>query len=48
MSGRLGEHYLEFALKLADRCYVMEKGAIVLEGLAAELNKETVKQYLAF
>ena len=26
----LVEQYFEFALKLADHCYVMEKGAIVL------------------
>ncbi len=44
----LVEQYFEFALKLADRCYVMEKGAIALHGHAADLDKESVKQYLAF
>lgn len=44
----LVEQYFEFALKLADRYFVMEKGAIVLQGKSADLDKETVKQYLAF
>jgi urea transport system ATP-binding protein len=44
----LVEQYFEFALKLADRCYVMEKGAIVLEGAADRLDKDAMKQYLAF
>jgi ABC-type branched-subunit amino acid transport system ATPase component len=35
-------------LKLADRCYVMEKGSIVLHGRAAELDRELMKPYLAF
>lgn len=44
----LVEQYLEFALTLADSYYVMEKGAIVLQGRANELDKEAVKPYLAF
>ena len=44
----LVEQYFEFALKLADYCYVMEKGAIVMHGHSAELDKETIKPYLAF
>jgi urea transport system ATP-binding protein len=44
----LVEQYLEFAHKLADSYYVMEKGAIVLRGRASELDKETIKPYLAF
>jgi urea transport system ATP-binding protein len=44
----LVEQYFEFALKLGDRYYVMEKGAIVLHGDAATLDKETIKPYLAF
>jgi urea transport system ATP-binding protein len=43
----LVEQYFEFALKLADRYYVMEKGAIVLNGAAAEMDKELVKPFLA-
>jgi urea transport system ATP-binding protein len=44
----LVEQHLEFALKLADRYYVMEKGAIVLHGKTAEIDREAVKPYLAF
>jgi urea transport system ATP-binding protein len=44
----LVEQYLEFATKLADVYYVMEKGSIVLSGNANELEKELIKPYLAF
>ena len=44
----LVEQYFEFALKLADRYYVMEKGSIVLRGASADLDKEAIKPYLAF
>jgi urea transport system ATP-binding protein len=44
----LVEQYFEFALKLADRYYVMEKGSIVLSGDSASLDKEAIKPYLAF
>jgi urea transport system ATP-binding protein len=44
----LVEQYFEFALKLADRYYVMEKGSIVLSGSSADLDKEAIKPYLAF
>ncbi len=44
----LVEQYIEFASKLADSYYVMEKGSIVMRGTAAEMNKEAIKPYLAF
>lgn len=44
----LVEQYLEFALELADRYYVMEKGAIVMDGTSAEKDREAIKPYLAF
>ncbi len=44
----LVEQYLDFALRLADRYYVMEKGAIVMSGASAEIDREAVKPYLAF
>jgi urea transport system ATP-binding protein len=44
----LVEQYLEFALKLADRYYVMEKGQIVKSGSNLEIDKEEIKPYLAF
>ena len=48
MSVLLVEQYLEFATKLADRYYVMEKGSIVLSGTKAEQDKERIKPFLAF
>ena len=48
MSVLLVEQYFEFALKLADRYYVMEKGSIVMHGSSADLDKEAIKPYLAF
>jgi urea transport system ATP-binding protein len=44
----LVEQYFEFAAKLADYYYVMEKGKIVVNGPANEVDKESVKGYLAF
>jgi urea transport system ATP-binding protein len=44
----LVEQYFEFALKLADRCFVMEKGAIVMSGGIADLDREALKSYLSF
>jgi urea transport system ATP-binding protein len=44
----LVEQYLDFALKLADRCYVMEKGEIAMNGRVETLDKDVIKQYLAF
>ncbi len=44
----LVEQYFEFALKLADSYYVMEKGAIVMQGAIADMDKEAIKPYLAF
>ncbi len=49
-SGKIGvllvEQYLEFAMRLADRSYIMEKGAVVAEGSIAELNEEALRQHL--
>jgi urea transport system ATP-binding protein len=44
----LVEQYFEFAMKLADTYYVMEKGAIALSGKIAEMDKDVIKPYLAF
>jgi urea transport system ATP-binding protein len=44
----LVEQNLDFARALADRYYVMENGAIVLQGRTAELtDEEVIRQYLA-
>src|SRR5438132_7180159 len=48
MAVLLVEQYFEFAVKLADSYYVMEKGAIALSGRAGALDKEAIKPYLAF
>ncbi|HLF03926.1 MAG TPA: urea ABC transporter ATP-binding subunit UrtE [Dehalococcoidia bacterium] len=43
----LVEQFLDFALGVADYCYVMEKGAIVLEGAAQDLDQGQVREYLS-
>jgi len=43
----LVEQFLDFALSVADYCYVMEKGAIVLEGPTNNLDQNMVREYLA-
>jgi urea transport system ATP-binding protein len=43
----LVEQFLDFALRIADYCYVMEKGTIVSKGPASELNHSVVREYLA-
>jgi len=44
----LVEQYFEFAVKLADYFYVMEKGKIAVSGPANEVDHESVKAYLSF
>lgn len=48
MSILLVEQYVDFARRLADSVYVMEKGSIVLAGKIQELSEADVKRYLAF
>lgn len=43
----LVEQYFEFAWRLADYAYVMEKGSIVAEGKLQELREDVVKRHLA-
>ncbi len=43
----LVEQFLDFALGVADYCYVMEKGAIVLEGNARDLDQNLIREYVA-
>ncbi len=42
----LVEQYLEFALRLADYYYIMEKGSIVSEGITDDLSKEVIVNHL--
>jgi len=43
----LVEQFLDFALGIADYCYIMEKGAIVSKGPANALSQDSIKEYLA-
>jgi len=42
----LVEQYLQFALRLADRYYVMEKGSIVADGTTSDATAGAVERYL--
>jgi len=44
----LVEQYQDFSLKIADRCYVMDKGQVVMERHVNKLDREAIKQYLMF
>lgn len=41
------EQYLEFVLDIADYCYVMEKGQIVLDGSMQDINVDEIKKRIA-
>jgi urea transport system ATP-binding protein len=43
----LVEQFLDFALGVADRCYVMEQGCIVLDGSRETLDEGQLRRYLA-
>jgi urea transport system ATP-binding protein len=43
----LVEQFLDFALAVADRYYVMENGTIVAHGVGSELADHTVREHLA-
>ncbi len=47
MSILLVEQFLDFALGIADYCYVMEKGSIVSKGPANALQQHVIKEYLS-
>jgi len=47
MSVLLVEQFLDFALAVADHCYVMESGRMVLDGPPSSLDAAAVRQYLA-
>jgi urea transport system ATP-binding protein len=46
MSILLVEQYLDFCLNVADRFYVLDRGAIAAEGPIGHLNESVVRQYL--
>jgi urea transport system ATP-binding protein len=43
----LVEQFLDFALSVAGHCYVMEHGAVVLEGTPTDLDAHLVREYVA-
>jgi urea transport system ATP-binding protein len=43
----LVEQFLDFALGVADVCYVMEKGAIVSQGVTETLSESVVREHLS-
>ena len=43
----LVEQFLDFAMSVADHCYVMENGEIVLEGRSKDLDRASIREYLA-
>jgi urea transport system ATP-binding protein len=43
----LVEQYLDFALELAERCVVLSRGEIVLQGRAQELDPAQVRKHLS-
>ncbi len=43
----LVEQFLDFALAVADHCFLMEKGEIVLEGPPRNLDQNLMHEYLA-
>ena len=42
----LVEQFMEFALRLSDYCYVMEKGSIVFQGPVGNLGREEIENHL--
>jgi urea transport system ATP-binding protein len=47
MSILLVEQFLDFALSVADQCYVMETGSIVLQGAPDTVDLDALRTYLA-
>jgi urea transport system ATP-binding protein len=47
LSVLLVEQFLDFALGVADHCYVLESGRVVLDGAPEQLDEAALKQYLA-
>ncbi len=41
------EQFLDFALRVADYCYVMEKGHIVSEGNTNDLSQDIIREHLS-
>jgi urea transport system ATP-binding protein len=46
MAVLLVEQFLDFALSVADYCYVMERGAVALQGQPSALDERVLQDYL--
>jgi len=44
----LVEQYFDFAQKLADYYYIVDRGTVALQGSPSDLTEEQIKKYLAF
>lgn len=42
----LAEQSVNFALDVAKKCYILEKGSVVHESMSADISKETIAHYL--
>ncbi len=42
----LVEQFMDFALRVSDFCYIMEKGAIVFQGAAGDLGRKEIENHL--
>lgn len=40
------EQSVQFALSVSERCYILEKGTVVYQGMNAELTKDIITKYL--
>jgi urea transport system ATP-binding protein len=47
LSVLLIEQFLDFSMAVADRCFVMEQGRIVLEGAPDQLELDVLRRYLS-
>ncbi len=47
LSVLLIEQFLDFSMAVADQCFVMEQGRIVLKGAPGELDLDTLRHYLS-
>lgn len=42
----VAEQSVNFALEVAKKCYILEKGTVVYENMSADISKETIANYL--
>jgi urea transport system ATP-binding protein len=47
MTVLLVEQFLDFALSVADHCYVIERGEVTLEGTRESIDQQSMRELLA-